>query len=617
MPMPHPIRLSPPLIRRAPQAGLWLLLLALGACAGAPAPGPESPRADRTAQAAENRGDWEAAALLWEEAAAQSGKPDPDRLRAADAWLQAGEFQRAREQLERVRLGRLTRAQASQHALISAELALAAGDVDLAAFFLEAVDSSLHSTWAGRHRAALHGLELLRADPYAPSLGLASAAAREISGFDVIDGVKVLELLEGVPSSRLARLAVDDTPLGQWAAVTLAVRETLVDGGDLLAASERWSAAHPDSFIDGAAFMELSWQYGQRFPKPSRVAILLPSAGPLAAAGAALRDGILGAYLAEPGAELTFLDAPDSPSGALRAYLDAADAGFQWVIGPLSQDSVQALADHGTWPVPTLTLNQYSLPRESRTPGLYGIALTPGGEAEALARKMLESGVRRVLILSADTAWGQRSEQAFREAFLHAGGLVVASEVFNPAQPDHSERLTRLLQIEASRERRSQLQSALGISLQFEPTRRDDFDAIFLAAEPALARQLKPQLRFFDAGDEPVFAMSRVFSGRIDPSNDIDLNGIIFGATRWAFGDAHGLDLASLRGGNFGSLYQLGSDAWNVIALLPLLATDSELEYPGATGRLRLQADGQLQRTPLWAVFQGGRPVPWDAPPGP
>jgi hypothetical protein len=225
---------------------------------------------------------------------------------------------------------------------------------------------------------------------------------------------------------------------------------------------------------------------------------------------------------------------------------------------------------------------------------------------------MLDAGHLRALLLLAEGRWGERAESAFLDAYLEGGGEVVALGRFDAANADHSAALTDLLRIEASRERKQRLQGSLGIPLAFEPSRRDDFEAIFMAADPELGRQLKPQLKFFDAGAKPVYAMSRVFSGQTDPTGDRDLDGVLIPATRWAtepsaFAGAEQLD--SLRGGRFGTLFVLGRDAWDLLPWLPLMRKDPEFAFPGAVGDLRLAADGRLLREPVWARFEGGRPV--------
>jgi outer membrane PBP1 activator LpoA protein len=237
-------------------------------------------------------------------------------------------------------------------------------------------------------------------------------------------------------------------------------------------------------------------------------------------------------------------------------------------------------------------------------------------EAAAIAERLLAQGAKRAAMLVPESNWGQRIEAAFGAAFGQGQGQIPARAHFDPATSDHSDVLTEMLKINASKQRQQDLQSRLGIALEFEPTRREDFDFIFLAADPAEGRELKPMLKFHNAGDVPVYAMSRIYSGRDELDSDRDLDGVVFPVTPWqleAVGDRLP-ELESLRSGNYGNLFALGRDAWQLLPWLPLLAKDPDLQFHGNTGTLTMQAGGRLSRQPAWAQFSAGRPVPYQWP---
>lgn len=512
-----------------------------------------------------------------------------------------------------------------------AEQALDDNDLVRAEFFLEAAAEDLPRSARSRYRRAEEELARLRSDPGAKALAEVSESLERNPTIDTPGAVEILQRLETVPSSRLAAEAEKATRTGQWAALALDVRETLLRREDLLQAATEWATLNPLHPVDEQAYMEIAWQYGQRFTPPGRIAVLLPTSGSLAAAGAAIRDGLISAWLDHPArSELTFLPVGEDPVSALDAYREAEARGFQWVIGPLRRESVQLVADQPGASVPGLLLNwpdttPVNLPFEpaepARPPGetdFFSLSLSQEAEARSVAERMLRDGHRRAILLLAEGAWGERTEAAFMDAYLAGGGEIVSLERFTRQDADHSAKLTRLLQIEDGRERKRRLQGLLNLPLEFEDSRRDDFGAFFMAADPTLGRQLKPQLRFFDAGDKPVFAMSRVFSGRVDSGADVDLNGVVIPATRWALRDADdgkGPALASVRDGAFDSLHALGRDAWDLLPWLDMMARDREFAFPGAIGDLALGNDGKLLREPTWAVFRRGRPVPLDGGP--
>jgi outer membrane PBP1 activator LpoA protein len=251
--------------------------------------------------------------------------------------------------------------------------------------------------------------------------------------------------------------------------------------------------------------------------------------------------------------------------------------------------------------------------KPNQTAIVNSLALSQTEEAAAIANSALAHGQTNALLIVPNDAWGSRVETAFATIFEQGEGRIAASSYFSTATSDHSEMLTQLLKISESTQRKTDLQSRLGIPLTFEPTSRDDFDFIFLAARPKQGRELKPLLRFHDAGDVPVYAMGRIYSGKTVQASDQDLNGVVFPTTSWQLetaGDAANTP-DSVRNGAFGNLYALGRDAWSVLPWLPLMQKDPDLWFSGNVGELRLQADGRLYRQPAWAQFSSGLPVPY------
>lgn len=430
----------------------------------------------------------------------------------------------------------------------------------------------------------------------------------------------VLRSLESIPSGRLTAMIdseLYDPEFTEWLELSLQTRNLLVGREPVSAAAKYWADYHFGHVITRDGFDRLMSDYRKLFPAPRQVAVLLPTDGGLAAAAKAIRDGIMSAYLDTPGgAVLRFYNSGDTSEAAIAAYLQARDDGATQIVGPLRIESAGALASLEDPGVPILLLNEPAeykpvLPMQEQI--VNSLSLSQSEEAWAIARSASMLGHKRAIVLAQDSAWGLRSEEVFTTELVQDNGQVPASVRFNPANEDYNDMLTRLLKIDESEQRKIALQSRLGIRLNFEPTRRYDFDCIFMAASPQEGRELKPLLRFHDAGDVPVFAMGRIYNGKVEPAVDQDLDGIIFPSTSWqlqtAEADIPALD--SLRDGSFGNLYALGRDAWNVLPWLPLLQKDPDLWYPGDVGGLRMQANGHLERQPAWAQFSGGRAVPY------
>lgn len=539
------------------------------------------------------------------------------RLRAAEAWLLAGEPARSNRQLGQVETSQLGRSELSRHALLNAELALLDADAQRTEFYLNAAIDGLAASESARFQRASERLVRLQTDPASFAMSTVSAALNSMGPYSAVAGVALLQLMEDIPSGPLEQMGHDQpgsAGLRHWPELALSIRRMLVHGQDSLKSARTWSDAHPGHEVDESAYLQLADAYRSLFTLPQNIAVLLPFEGGLAAAGNAIRDGIVSAFMSDPGnARLRFYATGDEPESAVSAYFSAMADGTEWIIGPLRRESVSALTSLGALGVPALMLNnaedaQYSASNRGL---VFQVSLSQELEAQAVAEAALARNWQSALVLTVDNAWGKRVKQAFETSFREAGGAIAANAEFSTLESDHSVLLKSMLRIEDSERRKDRLQATLGINLTFEPSRRDDFDFIFLAAEPNQGRQIRPQLRFHDAGTKPVLAMGRIFSGKPDRSADQDLNGIIFPTTNWLLEQSSesGPEFASLRGGSMGSLFALGADAWTMMRWLPLMQKDKDLYFPGLAGNFSLNPYGRLVRDPAWAIFSRGQPV--------
>jgi hypothetical protein len=324
----------------------------------------------------------------------------------------------------------------------------------------------------------------------------------------------------------------------------------------------------------------------------------------------------MSAYLSQPaGGELLFFPTGDDNQSAISAYFNALDAGADRIIGPLRKESVEAVLSLAGLATPVLALNE--LPQDFTPPPgladqLIGMSLSQEAEVTAAASHAAASGFQRAIVLAPESAWGERMAAVFQDEFLQGDRQIVAASRYPEEENDHSALLERALRIDESRQRGQLLENTLQVPLEFEPVRRTDVDVIFMAASATQAKQIRPQLRFLDAGDVPVYATGRIFSGEPDPGRNQDLDGVRFPATPWALAHATRQDipgLASLRGGAMASLFALGQDAWNLLPWLELMRKDPDFVFPGQSGNYRMDRGGGLHREPAWAVFSGGLPV--------
>ena len=400
-----------------------------------------------------------------------------------------------------------------------------------------------------------------------------------------------------------------------WADMLAITRAHALDPESLERAMIGWRRQYDDH----AAAQPLAALVQRRFRAggipPSRIAVLLPLSGRLADAGGAVRDGILAAYFRLPPQARPHLDFHDTAAVPVNhLYAQALADGAQALIGPLRKEALKQIAAAGEPPIPVLSSNQDPSIGQPH-PNLYQFGLSPEDEAREVGEYLFKQGHLRTLVFTPQGDWGKRVGRQFLDTYSSLGGTALAIHRFDPRQKDFSATLQSELGLDDSKARSRDLNGLLGMSLEFEPRRRRDVQAIFLAAPNRQARLIKPQLKFHRAGDVPVFATSRVYPGRRNAEADRDLDGLSFPDAPWVIGDGA---MAAQRSRmeadlphqnpNYVRFHALGFDALNLLPKVRALRLAAGQGIAGATGELYCDAGGRIHRKLLWARFDNGIP---------
>jgi outer membrane PBP1 activator LpoA protein len=282
--------------------------------------------------------------------------------------------------------------------------------------------------------------------------------------------------------------------------------------------------------------------------------------------------------------------------------IDRANAaGAEQIIGPLLREDVQAAADYSGHRPPVLALNFLALD-QTAPDNFFQFALSPEDEARSVARRALADGRRRAVALVPGGDWGQRVLAAFTEELNAGGGTVLASSSYNAGSADHSSSISSLLRINDSKTRARRIEAIIGGSVNVQPRRRGDIDFIFVPSTAQQARQLRPQLRFFYAGDIPAYATSDAYDGGLMfPDMPWVLTGsLAVSRARAALRTAYGENAAPR-----GKLFAFGYDAWTIAAGLRAGGGASLTPVAGLTGDLSLDANRRVRRELDWAQIRG------------
>lgn len=633
-----------------------LSILLMQGCSTPTRPPEESPL-ERQARLLTEANDWPQAALVWEQLAAAATAPDRYYLSAAEAWAKAGEWQAAAERLAQADPDALSTTQSHRWYLLQAELALRDGDFEQVRQALAALPDELHSRQRERRSRIQARLNEFAQGPAGRLLAQLLAAYDSV----LLDHQSAFNDLARLPSWQLLQQRqLRSNPREQaWLDLAIVARRSLLDPATTGDALRFWWNAHAAYGPSPDEATAVVSAYHNTYGYPRRIAVLLPLNTRIKNAAQAIRDGMLTLWAQLPQAErpeIRFFALDENPVSAVGALLEARDGQFDWVVGPLRREAVQAVIEFPGNTLPLLLLNQPALPDSSlpaesdpeATPpeeqteaaqattmaetapalpmvepmlaaasGLpvFSFTLLPEDEASASAQLAWQAGHRRALIVHSDDDWGYRVNTAFADRFTALGGEVLQTQAFDPQSSNHNDILRSVLGINLAAARQRRLQGLLGMPLGFTAVPRQDADMVFLGARVQQARQLKPQLRFHDAGHLPVYATTQVYSGMLDRRNDRDLNGVHFPLPPWMLdnGDItpqrstveRWFKRTELLGG--AQFFALGMDIMRLLPYLEFLRNDPDTMLDGASGNLSINARGQVLRQLQEARFRNGR----------
>jgi uncharacterized protein len=566
----------------------WVLagLLLAGCAAG---PGSRAvPEEAAMAEALYREGNFAAAAQAFLDAAeASRGGRDLYRLRAAEAWRENGNPELARGLLDGLDARRLDAEASLRLALLRAELALGDGDYAGARRALDAIVATPPAAYRGRV-LELRGRAAERSDPFYAARVYAELGTL-LDGADKRDNARrIRDLLAGLRDSALRNAATGlrgDDALRPYVVRALTARGFSVPP-QLQRAPQRPDAA----------------------PAPVReqgehVALLLPLSGPLAPAGSAVRDGFLAARLGEPNAtvKVSVVDSGDSPAAAIAAYRQAVAGGATAVVGPLTREAVAALFAESDLPRPILALNRSG---GGVPAGQLSFALAPEEEGAAIAARLQQRGLVRVLAVASSDDASQRALAGLRQRLERSGGQLIATVSVDERAIDFQQPIRDTLTA-----------AGLPTSAPQELSEPHDpgFDAVFVAVRAPAARLLVPQLKLFGLSQVPMLATSLVHAVGGDARMDRELSEVEFCDAPWLIDEVPGLPARRLLAqqletarGPAARLFAFGMDAWRLWLLQR--SGDTSMAIPGATGMLSIDDLGEAQRDPGIAVFRGGLP---------
>jgi len=595
------------------------LAVSLASCgSNPPQPDKRKPAATKTQPAKPS-----AARLLNQANQMQSPERESLMLEAAQAYIDARQYNRARDLLVDMNSDALPDQDYIKYTDLLSTIALHQGSNFLAHGIL--TKPRLEQQWSNMEPQTEVSLREKRAQVFALLGEAQNSVAERIQLSGLIDNKNqrqanqevLWQNLMSIPFAELQQLSQDEN--GQaargWYSLAAINKNNQIDLEQQREQLQQWLGvwrqhpAHDNLPNDLRLLQSLIEQ------QPQQVALLLPMQGKLAEAGEAVRDGFYAAYYEalSNGRNTPEVRQYDSSGDAITAYQQAVADGADLVIGPIDKEKVTEISLMPSLEVPVLSLNYPDTPPAEPLKGFYQFGLAVEDEARQVARQAFLEGHRQAMVIIPSQEWSERSARAFTDEWEKLGGAVVNRTQFQTGA-NYSGLVKDAMLIEQSQIRTREMQELLGIPLQSSPRSRSDVDMIFLIADPVQARQIKPTFAFHYAGKIPVYSTSQVYSGQPNPKADRDLNGIRFNTMPWLFDttsrEKQAVAQHTKSAAVYGRLHALGADAFRLYARLPQLENVPDMRIYGATGALHMLSDRRIEREQIWVRFRNGEAQP-------
>lgn len=424
------------------------------------------------------------------------------------------------------------------------------------------------------------------------------------------------------------------------------------DASSMTAALQDWQQRHPG--MPALADLPSSINTLANTPayQPQRIGVVLPLSGSFKALGEAVQLGLVSANTSDSapttdrsgdtnpdavnatlivpttatnanppaGRNLIFIDSA-LPAAEIAAALEQAQVDF--VIGPLLREDVDKVQSLPNWRWPTLFLNSKQNSDVAPVADQFYFALSAEDEAAQMVDLFRQQHYQHPILISAQNPISQRMAQHFQQMWQQNGGTVVEAYSYQN-QEELRSLINTFLETAASNERIKELERLTGRSVKAEMHSRLDIDAIYLLADPAQTRLVKP---FIDvtvsptAPALPVYASSRSHSLAIDRTDIRDLAGLTMTEMPWLVPQTPKSALRAEYESLFAEqdetqqrLFAMGYDALTLVGRLKQQQMFPALVYHGLTGSLRLTPQQAVQRQLTVATYRGGKLVPKEQP---
>ncbi len=314
-----------------------------------------------------------------------------------------------------------------------------------------------------------------------------------------------------------------------------------------------------------------------------QIAVLLPFKGKYQQVSQQIRSGMLKAFFAsDQSTTLKFYDSSQIDQVA-AVYQQAKQEGADFVIGPLSKEALEQLANLDDPNI--LVLNKIE------AAPFYQFSFKSADEVSQMIALFTKHNYRHIGILTNTGRTEKAKAEALQKAWQASAQRSATLSIYPDYNPKLRDALASLINVEASQTRYDTLRWATGEQLSFYPRTRQDFDAIVILDSRSRIAVFKPQFAFFEL-KVPVYGSSALSPKNLqDNRSYVDLKGVQFLTHP-----------AALNPEALTSIFEaFGWDSFEVVAQMNKMRVGAILAT-GKTGLLSLEGNSFTQRL-VWAQY--------------
>lgn len=408
-----------------------------------------------------------------------------------------------------------------------------------------------------------------------------------------------------------------DIDVNAWLELAKQITQNQISLENQFRALQSWKKKWPNHPASIAPPEELKLLANLPESRPTSITLALPLSGTIEHVGKAVSDGFMAAYydaatrnsLNLP--KITFYDTNSQPIDSLLLLPRHQN---ELIIGPLTKTEVNKLSLQQNFNAPILALNYLDTNQTSSSEtinhNLYQFGLNPDIEIIQITEILNHKGYNKIAFIGPENEFGFRLHDLLAIELKKHHGHIIESIFYNE-QGSLSNSVAQLLGTDTSITRKRHIQTITGLSLEFQPRRRQDIDAIFMLAKPHIAKQINPLFAYHYGGDIPIYSVSQIH--QIDePKNDLD--NIYFVDMPWMLSNT--IDIKNSihqampsNAKQYARFYALGADAFALAPRLKLLRTMMDSQLQGHTGTLSIDENGIINRQLELATFKKDKAI--------